>query len=336
MREFIFANPLFFILFILIPFIIYYEFKIKKYPAIKFSSINTMKLVKNKKVLSPRVILLILRILSLILLIFSLARPQFVKVSSDILSEGVNIILAIDTSGSMKAIDLQTDKEVVTRLDVVKKVVKEFIQKRKTDPTGLVVFGTEAYTQCPLTLDTNMLKDFVNNIEIGMAGDQTAIGNALALSVNRLKDTKGKSNVVVLLTDGSNTAGRILPDKAVEIAKTFNIKVYTVGVGNPDNEGKVPFLVEGFLGAEVKYAKADLDEKTLKNIAEKTSGKYYRAKSQEELSKIYADIDKLEKNEVKVKNYMEKREVFYYFLIPAILFLLIEIILSNTRFMRIP
>ncbi|MEK7435025.1 MAG: VWA domain-containing protein [Cyanobacteriota bacterium] len=333
MKEFIFASPLFFSLFILMPFFIFYEFKIRKYPAIKFSSLHIVKTVKSKKKISPRIILFSLRLFTFIMIVFSLARPQFIKVTSDVLTEGVNIMLAVDTSGSMQAIDLKTDKDIVTRLDVVKAVVKDFVSRRKNDPTGIIVFGTEAYTQCPLTLDTEMLKEFVGNIEIGMAGEQTCVGNALALAVNRLKDTAGKSKVAVLLTDGSSNSGRITPEKATEIAKTFGIKVYTIGVGTT---GKIPFLQKDLFGSRVVYGKADLDEKTLKTIAEKTSGKYYRAKTTEDLIKIYDDIDKLEKNEVKVKNYMDAKEIFYYFLILAIISFLMEILLSNTRFMRIP
>lgn len=333
MSSFIFATPIFFSLFLLLPFFIYYELKIKKYPAIKFSSIRIIKVVKSKKKFSPKIILLLLRVLTLSFLIFALARPQIVKNSTEIMSEGINMMLAIDTSGSMQAIDMQIDKDTVTRLDVVKNVVRDFVVNRKNDPTGLIVFGTEAYTQCPLTLDTNILNEFVNNLDIGVAGEQTSIGNALSLAVNRLKELKAKSKVVILLTDGANTAGRIPPDKAVEIAKTFNVKVYTVGVGTT---GKIPFIQKTPFGNQIVYGEADLDEKTLKMIADKTSGKYYRAKNKEELKKIYQDIDKLEKSDVKVKNYLDAKEVFYYFLIPALITLLLEVFLSNTRFLRIP
>lgn len=333
LNNLVFGSPWYFLLVLLLPLLFWYEKNKKLKATIKYPSIKLFKLTSKKKKISPNVILKSLRLLSLLLLIVTLARPQIAKSNTEISSEGVNIILGIDTSGSMAAIDMELNKDRVTRLDVVKNVVKEFVSKRTNDPTGLVVFGSEAFTQCPLTLDTNMLTDFVSNMEIGMAGKETAIGNALALSVNRLKGLDAKSKIIILLTDGSNTAGKIPPDKATEIAQSLGIKVYTIGIGTT---GKIPFVQESIFGPQVVYGKADLDEQALKMIAEKTNGKYYRAKNEKELASIYNDIDKLEKSEVKIKNYMQYKEVFYYSLIPALIILLIEIILVNTRFMKIP
>lgn len=333
LNNFRFQDPLFLFLLIIIPFLIFYEFRVKKHPSIKFSSIKVLKIVKEEKKINFKNIPLFLRILTITLFILTISRPQEVKSTSEVISEGINIVLGIDTSGSMAAIDLEIDDDRVTRLDVVKKVVKDFVEKRINDPTGLVVFGSEAFTQCPLTLDTNILTQFISNLEIGMAGNETAIGNALGLSVSRLKDIKGKSKIIILLTDGSNTAGKVMPDKAAEIAAGYGIKVYTVGVGTT---GNIPFLQNSFLGPQVVYGKADLDEKTLKMIADKTKGKYYRAKNFQELQQIYNDIDQIEKSQVKTKNYMEYKELFLLFLIPAILCMLLEIILRNTRFIRIP
>lgn len=333
LNNFRFESPIFLLLLLLIPFLVYYEFKIKKVPSIKFSSIKVLKTVSNERKLSFKHLPIFLRLITITLLILTISRPQEVKATSEIISEGINIVLGIDTSGSMAAVDLQINEDRVTRLDVVKRVVKEFVSKRINDPTGLVVFGSEAFTQCPLTLDTNILTQFIDNLEIGMAGQETAIGNALGLSVNRLKDIKGKSKVIILLTDGSNTAGKVLPDKAAEIAAGYGIKVYTVGVGTT---GKIPFVQNSFLGPQIVYGQADLDEKTLKMIADKTKGKYYRAKNFEELRQIYDDIDKIEKTQVKTKNYMEYKELFLLFLFPSIFTMLLEIILRNTRFLRIP
>lgn len=327
-----FADPLFLLLLLSVPFLFYYEKYIKKRSSISFSSIKTIKQASKKK-FNFRFIPLLLRLLTISLFIITLARPQIGQANTEVSTEGIDIMLAIDTSGSMQAIDLKINNDAVTRLDVVKKVVNEFVAKRTNDPTGLVVFGTEAFTQCPLTLDTNILTQFVNNLEIGMAGDSTSIGNAIALSVNRLKESKSKSKVVILLTDGSNTSGKLQPEKAAEIAATYGVKVYTIGVGT---SGRIPFRQNTLFGPQVVYGQADLDEKTLKLIADKTGGIYYRAKNTEELEKIYNDIDRLEKSEVKVKRYMEYKELFSYALFPAILLLLLEIILSNTRFLRIP
>lgn len=333
LNNFRFQDPLFLSLLILIPLLVFYELKIKKYPSIQFSSIKVLKAVREERKISFKNLPLFLRVLTLTLFIITIARPQEGKATSEVISEGINTVLSIDTSGSMAAIDLELYNDRVTRLEVVKNVVKEFVSKRINDPTGLVVFGTEAFTQCPLTLDTNILNQFIDNLEIGMAGDSTAIGSAIGLAVNRLKDVKGKSKVIVLLTDGSNTAGRLQPDKAAEIAAGYGIKVYTVGVGTT---GRIPFVQNTFLGPQIVYGEADLDEKTLKMIADKTKGKYYRAKNFEELKQIYSDIDRLEKSEVKTKNYMEYKELFLWFLMPGVLTMLLEIILRNTRFLRIP
>ncbi len=328
-----FSDPLFLLILVLIPFLVYYELKIKKYPSLKFSDINTLKIVRKERKINFKNIPLFLRILTVIFFTLALARPQEVKSNAEVISEGVNTILAIDTSGSMAAVDLKINDERVTRLEVVKNVVSEFVAKRVNDPTGLVVFGTDAFTQCPLTLDRNILTQFVNSLEIGMAGDSTAIGSAIGLAVTRLKDVEAKSKVIILLTDGSNTAGKVLPDKATEIASGYGIKIYTVGVGTT---GRIPFIQNSVFGPQIVYGEADLDEKTLQLIAFKTGGKYYRAKNIEELKSIYNDIDKLEKSQIKVKNYMEYKELFIWFLFPALLFMGLEIILRNTRFLRIP
>jgi Ca-activated chloride channel family protein len=333
LSGFRFAEPLILVLLLLIPIFIWYEKKIKRYASIKFSSIKTVKIAQEGNIFNFRFFLLLLRFLAISFFILSLARPQLGNTNTEILSEGINIFLNIDTSGSMKAVDMEIDKDVVTRLDAVKKVVKDFIKKRANDPIGLVVFGTEAYTQCPLTLDYNILSEFLDNLEIGVAGEQTSIGNSIGLAVNRLKDSKAKSKIIILLTDGSNTSGKLAPDKAAEIAAQFGIKIYTIGVGT---SGKVPYIENTFFGPRTYYVQSDLDEQTLKMIAQKTGGKYYRAKNTEELKKIYSDIDQLEKSEVKVKKYMEYKELFYLFLIPGLIFLMLEILLSNTRFIRLP
>lgn len=333
LNNFRFQDPIFLLLLLLIPFLIYYELKVKKHGSLKFSSIRVLKIVRQERKISFKNLPFFLRILTVILFTVAMSRPQEGKSTSEIISEGINTVLSIDTSGSMAAVDLEINGDRVTRLEVVKKVVTDFVTKRINDPTGLIVFGTEAFTQCPLTLDTNILTQFINSLEIGMAGDSTAIGNSIGLAVNRLKDINSKSKVIILLTDGSNTAGKVNPDKAAEIAAGYGIKIYTVGVGTT---GRIPFVQDSILGPQIVYGQADLDEKTLQMIAFKTGGKYYRARKFEELKQIYDDIDKLEKSQIKVKNYMEYKELFLWFLIPGLFLLFIEIILRNTRFMRIP
>jgi len=275
----------------------------------------------------------VLRCAAMGLLILALARPQSGTTSTEIITEGVDIMLCLDTSGSMNALDFQLENKRVNRLQVVKKVVDEFIRGRQNDRIGMVVFAEEAFTQCPLTLDYGVLLSFLERLEIGMAGDTTAIGSALATCVKRLKDVKSKSKVIILLTDGRNNTGAISPATAADIAKTHGIKVYTIGAGT---EGEAPFLVDSLFGKHYVYQKVDLDEDTLKEIARKTGGRYFRATNTEALKTIYQQIDEMEKTEVKVKEYMEYEELFHWFLIPGLLFLLVEIVLAHTRFMKIP
>ena len=328
-----FADPWLLILLLAVPLMIFYELKKMGSSRIRFSSLETLKALKPARSLAWRKVLLILRCAALSLLIMALARPQSGTTSTEIITEGVDIMLCLDTSGSMNALDFQLENKRVNRLQVVKKVVDEFIRGRQNDRIGMVVFAEEAFTQCPLTLDYGVLLSFLDRLEIGMAGDTTAIGSALATCVKRLKDLKSKSKVIILLTDGRNNTGTISPATAADIAKTHGIKVYTIGAGT---EGEAPFLVDSLFGKHYVYQKVDLDEETLKEIAQKTGGRYFRATNTEALKTIYQQIDKMEKTEAKLKEYMEYDELFKYFLIPALCLILLEILLANTRFMKIP
>jgi Ca-activated chloride channel family protein len=216
---------------------------------------------------------------------------------------------------------------------VVKKVVTDFIHRRKNDRIGMIVFGDQAFTQCPLTLDYGILENFVGRLKVGMAGDMTALGSGLALSVKRLKDLPGKSRIAILLTDGRHNAGRITPETAAEIAKTYNIKVYTIGVGI---EGESPFLMDTIFGKRYAYQRVDLDEDTLKQIAEKTGGRYYRATDTASLEKIYGEIDQLEKSEIKIKEYTEYTENFVGYVLMGLVLILGSTVLGNTRLRKIP
>lgn len=233
----------------------------------------------------------------------------------------------------MKALDFKKNEEPVTRLSVVKDVVAEFVKSREMDRIGMVVFGANAFTQCPLTLDQNILLSFINKLKIGMAGDATAIGSAVGISARRLKDLKSKSKVIILLTDGRNNSGAISPLQAAEIAKTLGIKVYTIGVGK---RGKAPFLVDTIFGKRLIYRNVDIDEKVLNEISKMTNAKYFRATDLKSLQDIYKQIDLLEKSEVKILDHSEYKELFHFFLIPGFILLIIEIIFSNSYLRRLP
>lgn len=307
--------------------------KRRKGAAINFSSIATLKALSPPRVDVYAGLPFLIRFLALALLIFALARPQEGHKSTEIISVGVDIMLALDTSGSMRALDFIEDEKRVTRLSIVKGVVSNFIENRPNDRIGMVVFGEHAYTQCPLTLDQDILQSFLSKLEIGMAGDSTAIGSAIGIAVKRLKDLQSKSKVIILLTDGRNNAGSLPPLQTAQMAKTFGIKIHTIGVGT---KGKAPFLVNSVFGQRYVYQEVDIDETTLKEISKVTGGQYFRATDLESLKNIYQQIDEMEKSEVKVIDHSEYTELFYFFLVPGLLLLLLEVALSNTLLRRIP
>ncbi len=276
---------------------------------------------------------LALRTISLILLVLAAARPQLYNVSREIRSPGVDIMLCLDTSGSMEALDFQLDDKPVTRLTAVKKVVNDFIQKREMDRIGLVVFGEEAFTQSPLTLDKGLLLGLVEKMEIGMAGDRTAIGSAIAVGGKRLKDLKAKSKTLILLTDGRNNAGDITPEEATAAVRSLDVKLYAIGVGG---KGPAPFRVKTVFGSQLVHQQVDLDETTLRKVANIGGGKYFRAADSKQLSEIYDIIDREEKTEIKVKEFFHFQELYYYFLVPALFFLTLEVLLKNTFLRVIP
>lgn len=327
-----FYSPLFLTGLLLLPLLLVFERKRKR----GFVFYSSLALIDQENPRGGRAFLyfpLFLRLTALALLILAIARPQLANVRTEVTSEGVDILLAIDTSGSMQALDFKIGGDEVDRLTVVKQVVADFIKHRISDRIGMVVFGEAAYTQSPLTLDYDMLLSFLNQVQIGAAGDGTAIGDGLALSVKRLKDLPSKSKVIILLTDGRNNSGRITPEKAAEIAAAYGIKVYTIGVGT---RGAVPFPQQTFFGMRQILVQLDIDEETLQRIAEKTGGKFFRATDTEGLKQIYATIDKLEKSEAKVKHFQEYHELFRYFALFALVLLLLESLLKETVFKRFP
>jgi len=328
-----FEDPWAFALLALVPVMAFLGRRRTGRACIRFSSLHVLSRLRRPASLRLRAVLPLLRCLAVFLIIAALARPQAGVKSVETSTSGVDIMLCLDTSGSMRALDFTANGKRDTRLAAVKSVVGEFVRGREHDRIGMVVFGEEAFTQCPLTLDYGVLVGLLDMLEVGMAGDATAIGTALGMSVKRLKDSTSASRVVILLTDGVNNAGTVTPLTAARIAQRFGIRVYTIGVGS---EGRAPFLVDSLFGKQYVYLEADLDEDTLRQIARGTGGQYFRATDTEALREIYLQIDTMEKTEVQVKEYTEYNELFLWLLLPALCLLLIEIVLANTRFMTIP
>ena len=276
----------------------------------------------------------LMRCAVIVLSILAFSRPQSPVSDSKIQTEGIDIVLTLDCSTSMLAEDFQLAGKRRSRIDVIKSVVKDFVVGRHNDRMALVAFAFRAYTVCPLTLDYGWLIKNLERIKAGFIEDGTAIGSGIAASLNRLKNTKAKSKVIILLTDGRNNAGDISPLVAAEAAKALKIKVYTIGAGA---RGLAPYPVKDFWGNTVyQEIKIDIDEDTLKKIAEITGAKYFRATDTESLKAIYKEIDRMEKTPVEQSGYLEYNELFPLFLIPALVLLLLEIVLSNTVLRRIP
>ncbi|MBC7793046.1 MAG: VWA domain-containing protein [Clostridia bacterium] len=277
-----------------------------------------------------------LRWIAVGLLLLALARPIGSKGQKTIATDGLHILLAIDTSGSMAALDLDPDLPVPnrrTRLEVVRDVVSRFITARVNDAVGLVVFGTNSYTAAPLTLDHALVSSQVEHLTIGMVGDATALGDALVTSVKRLKDDQAKSRIVILLTDGRNTAGTVTPEKAAEVAKAYGVKIYTVGAAT---DGEAPYIVDGLFGATIQTRPSDLDEPTLTAIADMTGGKYYRAEDANALAQVYADIDRLEKSAIRAPESHQFDEQYASLVGPALLLVVFETLALATRLRSAP
>ncbi|PYV90864.1 MAG: aerotolerance regulator BatA [Acidobacteria bacterium] len=263
-------------------------------------------------------------------LILGFARPQLGSAEEDILTEGVDIMIAIDISGSMAAEDFRPKN----RISVAKQVVKDFVQGRRSDRIGLVIFAAKSFTKCPLTIDYDVLLRQIDDVHLGAIEDGTAIGNGLATAINRLRLSKAKSRVIILLTDGVNNSGEIDPLTAADIAQSLGIKVYTVGVGK---EGIAPFPVnDPVFGKRYVDVEVQIDEGVLQKMAQMTSGKYFRAVDRDSLEQIFKTIDGLEKSKISVKSYTHYNEIFSYFLWPGLGLLLGEAVLSNTRFRKVP
>ncbi|MFH1799199.1 MAG: VWA domain-containing protein [Candidatus Omnitrophota bacterium] len=331
-----FASPWMLVLCVLIPLLVYLsrKFDKSKESSLRFSNQDLIKGLKPslKAVLSSRFIYL--RALSLFLLILAFARPQAVFEKTKTYVEGIDIVLAVDTSTSMRAMDFKIGGKRYDRLEAVKNVVTDFIRKRPNDRIGMVAFAALAYTVCPLTLDHDWLEENLERTSIGMIEDGTAIGTAISSSLNRLKNTEAKGKIIILLTDGRNNAGNISPLIAAETAKALGIKVYTVGAGT---KGLAPYPVKDIFGnVTLTPVEIEIDEELLKKIAETTGAGYFRAVDMASLREIYGEIDKIEKVPIEETGYSIYKELFWIALIPSLLLLILEVVLYNTILRRIP
>lgn len=325
-KDISFANPLLLYFLISIPLLAtWFFFKKKtKVVSIKLSSLNLFENIKSNFKVKFRNTPFLLRLIAISLIIIAIARPQSKTSWQDIKTEGIDIIIAMDISASMLAKDFKPD-----RLEAAKDVAVNFIDKRPNDRVGLVIFSGESFTQCPLTSDHSILKNLFKEVKTGMLQDGTAIGMGLATAVNRLKNSKAKSKVIILLTDGVNNAGAVSPELAAEIAVPFGIRVYTIGVGTT---GKALSPVALYPNGQFVYdfVEVKIDEPILKKISELTNGKYFRATNKQNLEAIYSEIDKLEKSIIEEKQYTKKNEMFLPFAVLALIFLLLDFILKNT------
>jgi len=278
--------------------------------------------------------LLFLKLLALGLFIIALARPQYGRGTTEIEASGIDIVLAVDISGSMEALDLTLNGNSANRVDVVKSVIKKFIEERSSDRISLLAFAGRPYLVSPLTLDHDWLILNLDRLRTGMVEDGTAIGSAIAASVNRLRDQKAKSKIVILLTDGVNNAGKVSPEIAAEAARALGIKVYTVGVGT---QGIAPIPARDPFGNKVlAQMRVDVDEPTLQKVADITNAKFFRATDTDTLERVYQQIDQLEKTEVKMKKFEHYTELFAWFAAAGLALICIEQLLSNTKYRRLP
>lgn len=331
----IFANVEYlFLLVLLIPYVVWYVMQHRKMePSMQVSTTRMyMKAPRSWKVYLVHAPFL-LRVVTFVMIVLVLARPQTTDNWQNTEIEGIDIMLAVDVSTSMLAEDLRPN-----RIEAAKEVAAEFINGRPNDNIGLTIFAGEAFTQCPLTIDHGVLLNLFRSVSCemvqrGMIEDGTAIGMGLANAVSRLKDSKAKSKVVILLTDGVNNRGDISPLMAAEIAKQFGVRVYTIGVGT---NGTAPYPMPTYAGIQYVQVPVEIDEAVLTQIAATTNGNYFRATSNSRLKEVYQEIDKLEKTKLNVKEFSKREEAYYVFALVAFLCILLEILLRNTVLKKIP
>ena len=321
------ATPTLLFLLLLVPLYVFVELRYRRgrRPAVRFPDVAVAKQISGKLVHWKRYLRMAMRALVLILLVFALARPQAGSGTESVLSEGIDIVLAIDVSGSMKAEDFKPKN----RLAVAKEVVADFITGRTSDRIGMVVFAADSFTQCPLTLDYNVLLGLLDSVEIGMIDERrTAIGMAVATAANRLRESDAESRVVILLTDGRSNAGEIDPITAAQAAAALDIKIYTIGAGTPEG-GLVP-VDDPIRGRRYLRVENDIDEETLQKIASLTGGRYFRATSEGMLATIYERIGELEKTKIEVKHFTTYEELAPRLMLMALVVLLLELLAGAT------
>ena len=326
-----FQNPQVFVLLLLIPILLwdYFRRNQKRRASIRFPSLAVVKRMPPSSAYRFRHVLAFLRLAAVALIVTALARPQEGETLEDVTAQGIDIELVLDVSSSMKTMDLKPN-----RMLAAKSVISDFIMGRKHDRIGLVVFAGHSYTQCPLTLDYNVLVQLVRKVEFGHVEDGTAIGTGILNAVNRLRSSTAKSKVIVLLTDGQNNSGEVDPVTAARTAQALGIKVYTIGVGR---DGDQPMEVDDpVFGKRIVAVRTDVDMPMLQQVSRITGGKSYRAQDADALKDIYQTIDKLEKTEIKTTSYYRYRELFMNLVYLALLLILAEAVLAHTRFRKVP
>ena len=328
-KHITFAHPFFFALLLLIPAMIWWQTQRRKNsnPTLRLTTIGGLSGVQPGFKARYRPSMFILRIIALVALIICLARPQSTNTTTNNDTEGIDMVLGLDVSGSMLAEDFKPN-----RIEAAKQVAIDFVDKRPTDRIGLVIFSGESFTMCPITIDHNVLKEQIMHIKSGMIADGTSIGMGLATSVDRLRNSKAKSKVIVLMTDGVNNTGIIDPNTALEIAKAYKVRVYTIGVGT---QGQAIMPTPTPMGTIKQMVPVEIDEPLLKQIAAQTGGKYFRATNNKSLQTIYDDIDKMEKTSVEVTSFKRYAELFFPFAMIAIICLVLEMLLRYTVFRSI-
>ena len=325
-----FKDPEWLFALVLVPFLIYRYVRRQrqKQGSIRFPDLGVIGRIPPSAALRLRHGLIALRCLALVLLIIALARPRSGREGREILTRGIDIVLALDVSGSMAYKDM--DEQRKSRLQVSKEVVSQFVQGRVNDRLGLVVFAGESYTQCPLTLDYGIFLSFLKEVRLADdAWDGTAIGTGIVTAVNRLRRSEASSRVVILLTDGVNNRGEVDPVTAARAAQAVGIRIYTIGAGSSG----VIVTGQGVLQQRIRV---EIDEETLEEVAEITGGRYFRATSEKKLEEIYRAIGEMEKTEIKTRDYVDYAELFTLFLWPGLVLLGVELVLANTKFRRIP
>jgi Ca-activated chloride channel homolog len=330
-----FAYPYLLLLILALPLLAWWRNRRERPAAFLYSSVQLVRGITGVRQSHAGMILRRMRWLTILLFIVGLARPQWGESESRVTSSGIDIVVAIDLSGSMSAEDFTLRNQRVNRLVIAKDVLHQFINSRPNDRIGLVAFARHASIAAPLTLDHAYLRDVVDRLEIATPDeDGTAIGSALMASLNRLRDLPAASKIVILMTDGQNNSGRVPPLTAAEVAETLGVRTYTIGVGTRGT-ALMP-VVDRFGTRRYVQQQVDIDEETLQIIADRTGGRYYRADSTEIFRSIYAEIDQLETTEIEVQQYYHYRELFPWLLLPGLFLLLLEIILGNTVWRRLP